>query len=114
MTNKTSESWAEMYIHDGYLLVPDIVTPQECEELKSEMVKIFRGDYECAAIPSMPENVSETEVLDRIMCVGEPHTLSPLVRRYVEHPKICEILKEIVGATSHFGMVVSSVCSLCC
>ena len=32
------------------------------------------------------------------MCVGEPHVFSPLVRRYIEHPKICEVLRVIVGA----------------
>ncbi|MDE0483185.1 MAG: phytanoyl-CoA dioxygenase family protein [Candidatus Poribacteria bacterium] len=98
MADQSSKSWAESYINDGYLLVPDLVTPQECEEIKLEMLKIFRGDYECKAIPSMPENATETEILDRIMCVGEPHTFSPLVHRYVEHPKICAVLQEIVGA----------------
>ena len=38
------------------------------------------------------------EVLDRIMCVGEPHVFSPLIRRYIEHPRICEVLRVIVGA----------------
>lgn len=98
MPHHPPKSWAEKYINDGYLMVPDVITPNECEELKSEMLKIFRGDYECDAIPSMPENATETEILDRIMCVGEPHTLSPMVRRYVEHPKICAILNQIVGA----------------
>ena len=32
------------------------------------------------------------------MCVGEPHTFSPLIQQYVEHPRICAILREIVGA----------------
>ena len=39
----------------------------------------------------MLETASEMEVLDRIMCVGEPHVFSPLVRRYIEHPTICEV-----------------------
>lgn len=79
-------------------MLPDLITQEECDDLKAEMLKIFRGDYPCEAIPPMPETVSETEVLDRIMCVGEPHVFSPLVRRYIEHPKICEVLQTIVGA----------------
>ena len=98
MPHQPSENWAETYINDGYLLVPDLVIPQECDEIKSEMLKIFRGDYECAAIPPMSKNATETEVLDRIMCVGEPHTFSLLIQQYVEHPRICAILREIVGA----------------
>ena len=94
MPHQPSENWAETYINDGY---PDLVIPQECDEIKSEMLKIFRGDYECTAIPPMSENATETEVLDRIMCVGEPHTFSPLIQQYVEHPRICAILREIVG-----------------
>ena len=66
MPHQPSENWAETYINDGYLLVPDLVIPQECDEIKSEMLKIFRGDYECTAIPPMSENVTETEVLYQI------------------------------------------------
>ena len=94
----TGRIWAKSYINDGYLMLPDVITSEECEALKAEMLKIFRGDYPCEAIPPMPETASEMEVLDRIMCVGEPHVFSPLVRRYIEHPKICEVLRVIVGA----------------
>ena len=98
MVQEQSNLWAKSYINDGYLLLPDLITSEECDDLKAEMLKIFRGDYPCEAIPPMPETAREMEVLDRIMCVGEPHVFSPLVRRYIEHPTICEILRVIVGA----------------
>ena len=77
MVQEQSNLWAKSYINDGYLLLPDIITPEECNDLKAEMLRIFRGDYPCEAIPPMPETTSEMEVLDRIMCVGEPHVFSP-------------------------------------
>ena len=47
-----SSLWAKSYINDGYLMLPDLVTPEECNDLKTEMLKIFRGDYPCEAIPA--------------------------------------------------------------
>ena len=98
MKHTSPDSFAESYVKDGYLMVPDVVSPEECDEIKDEMLRIFRGEYDCAAIPHINETATETEILDRIMCVGEPHAISPLIRKYVEHPKVCAILQEIVGA----------------
>ena len=59
--------WAKSYINDGYLMLPAVITSEECDALKAEMLKIFRGDYPCEAILPMPETASEMEVLDRII-----------------------------------------------
>ena len=72
MKHTSPASYAESYVNDGYLMVPDVVSPEECDEIKEEMLRIFRGEYNCAAIPPMDESATETEILDRIMCVGEP------------------------------------------
>ena len=45
MVQEQSNLWAKSYINDGYLLLPDIITLEECNDLKAEMLKIFRGDY---------------------------------------------------------------------
>ena len=42
--------WAKSYINDGYLMLPEVITSEECDALKTEMLKIFRGDYPCEAI----------------------------------------------------------------
>ena len=43
MHQQKSNAWAERYINDGYLMVADVITQKECDSLKSEMLKIFRG-----------------------------------------------------------------------
>ena len=43
--------WAKSYINDGYLLLLYLITPEEYNDLKAEMLKIFRGDYTCEVIP---------------------------------------------------------------
>ena len=52
MEQGQSNLWAKSYINDGYLMLPDLITSEECDTLKAEMLKIFRGDYPCEAIPS--------------------------------------------------------------
>ena len=56
MVQEQSNLWAKSYINDGYLMLPDVITSEECDALKAEMLKIFRGDYRCDAIPPMAEN----------------------------------------------------------
>ena len=55
MKKEQSHLWAKSYINDGYLMLPGLITQEECDALKAEMLKIFRGDYACDAIPPMPE-----------------------------------------------------------
>jgi len=86
------------FVNDGFLVVPDLITPQEIEELKADTVAIARGKYPNESIASAPEAQSDAELLQSILCIHQPHYISPVMGEYVRHPKICGVLSQIVAA----------------
>ncbi len=93
-----SEEQVQFYLEQGYLVVPNLVTPEEIEELREDAIAIARGKYPCPSIQPAPEDLSDEEVLQNILCIHQPHYISPVMEKYVRHPKICGVLSQIVGA----------------
>ncbi len=86
------------YVENGYLVVPDLIEADELEELKRDTVRIALGDYPCEALKPLPAGTTQDEALRSILCIHMPHYVSPLMLKYVQHPKICGVLSQIVGA----------------
>lgn len=89
---------AESYARDGYLVVPDLISPLELAELAADLVKLARGGYPATGIEPVPADQSDADALERILCIHMPHFVSPLVRRFTTHPGIAAVLGRIVGA----------------
>jgi len=88
----------DFFVENGYVAVPDVVDADELEELKSDIIKLARGGYPCDNIEPISDAVDDTEVLKSILCIHQPHFVSPVIERYVRHPKICGILSQITAA----------------
>src|SRR5262245_46341303 len=86
------------FVEQGYLAVPDLIAPAEVEELRRDVVRLARGDYGGTGIPEVPEDATDDEVVGSILCIHQPHYLSPVMEKYVRHPKICGALSQIVAA----------------
>ena len=90
------------YFENGYVLVTDVLSSRECDEIRADLVKINRGDYPCEAIqPADPNQDWETDtykLLGRYMYIGQPHSYSPTIREQITHPGICQVLDVVVGA----------------
>jgi len=86
------------FIDNGYLVVPDLVTQVERDELSADLVALARGVYPCEQLPPAPAELSDHEVLERILCLHQPHYVSPVIRRYVAHTGIVGVLSQITGA----------------
>ncbi|MBV7334863.1 phytanoyl-CoA dioxygenase family protein [Chloroflexi bacterium TSY] len=87
------------YFENGFALVNDVVTDEERNELRTELIKINRGDYLCEAIESINENEEWTDetLLGRYMYIGQPHNYSETIRKYITHPGIRRVLDVVVG-----------------
>ena len=70
----------------------------ELEELKQDLTKLARGGYPCENIKPLEAEISDADVLKRILCIHQPHYISPVMERFVRHPKICGILSQITAA----------------
>lgn len=96
--NIVSDEQVEFYLEHGYLAVPDLIPMSEIEELRQDAIFIARGGYPCESIKSIPEELCDDEVLQNILCIHQPHYISPVMQKYVRHPKICGVLSQITGA----------------
>jgi phytanoyl-CoA hydroxylase len=86
------------FVENGYLVLEGLIAPEEIEELKRDALAIARGHYECEGIKPMPAEYSDQQILEQILCIHQPHYVSPVMERYARHPKICGALSQITGA----------------
>lgn len=86
------------YLDDGYLVVPDLVGADELELLRRDTILLARGAYPCDALRPLPPGLSDQEILARLLCIHQPHQVSPVIRRFVTHRRIAGVLARLVGA----------------
>lgn len=93
-----TERQVETFVEDGFLVLEGLVTEPELDELKADTVTLARGGYPCEGIQALPDHLSDAEVLESILCIHQPHFVSPVMDQYVKHPKISGVLSQIVAA----------------
>jgi len=97
-----SQELVDAYIENGFVLVEDVILPEEQEEIKTDLAKINRGDYSCQVIDPIGWPLDDERLLGGYMYIGQPHAYSPTIRQYIAHSGLCQILDLIVGATVPF------------
>ncbi|MCS7061920.1 MAG: phytanoyl-CoA dioxygenase family protein [Anaerolineae bacterium] len=93
-----NDEQVRFFVDQGYLVVEDLVTPEELEELKRDTAFIARGGYPNPTLKPLPAEMSDAQVLRNILCIHQPHYISPVMLKYVKHPKICGVLSQITAA----------------
>ena len=86
------------YVDRGYLAIERLVGPDEVAELAADLLKLARGGYPCPGLDALPQGICDDEALGRILCIHQPHRVSPVIRRYCAHPLIAGVLRKIVAA----------------
>ncbi len=86
------------YVDDGYLAVENLIEPQELDELKADLLKVARGGYPSKQLGSVPHGLSDSDVLRRILCIHQPHRVSPVIKKYAAHPRVAGVLSQITAA----------------
>src|SRR6476619_7526275 len=78
-----SEEQVCFFVENGYLAVPDLVTMPEIEALRRDTLDLARGKYPCASLQPLPEEMPDDEALRNILCIHQPHFVSPIIERHV-------------------------------
>lgn len=94
----TSDEQVRSFVDNGFMVREGLVSPAELEELKRDMLFMARGGYPCTSLQPLPAGLSDKEALENILCLHQPHYLSPVMRRFAEHPFICSVLSRITAA----------------
>ncbi|MCC6446902.1 MAG: phytanoyl-CoA dioxygenase family protein [Armatimonadetes bacterium] len=93
-----SQDEVRSFVENGYLIVPGLVSAGEVAELVEDTVAIARGKYPGDSLKPLPDALSDAEVLKNILCIHQPHYISPVMEQYVRHPKICGVLSQVTAA----------------
>lgn len=93
-----SEQQIKTFVDEGYLTVEGLLTMDEVEEIRADTLKLARGGYPCESLRPLPETMSDREALQNILCIHQPHFISPVMEKYARHPKVCGALSQITAA----------------
>ena len=93
-----SEEEVRFFVENGYFVAPGLMSAAEVEELRRDALHIARGGYPCDTMQPLPAEMSDDEALADILCIHQPHFVSPVMLRYVKHPKICGMLSQLTAA----------------
>ncbi len=93
-----TEQQVQMFVEQGFYAAPGLITQAEAEELRQDTAAIARGRYPCPNLPALPPETTDQKVLQNILCIHQPHYISPVMLRYVQHKAVCGILSQITAA----------------
>jgi hypothetical protein len=86
------------YIDDGFVVVPDLLSADELDEIRADALTIARGGYPGRGVEPVDASVPDDEVMAKTLAIHFPHYASPVMRRYVSHPGVVDVLTAITGA----------------
>jgi phytanoyl-CoA hydroxylase len=87
----------ESFRENGYLVIEGLVSREEIEEIRTEAARICRGAYPIKGVEPVPESAPDEEAFGRYLCIHQTHKVSPLMRRYAEHPGVARVLSHLIG-----------------
>jgi ectoine hydroxylase-related dioxygenase (phytanoyl-CoA dioxygenase family) len=81
----------------GYTIIRGVLSAEEIAGLRTETLKICRGERGNFAGIEQRQEETEEQTLARYLCIHFPHKLSELVRHALKHPAIIDPLQKIIG-----------------
>ena len=93
-----SDAQVRSYVDDGFLVVEGLLSGSDLDEIAADVVRFARGDYPLAEPPPATAGSSDEEATRSVLAVHFPHWVSPVARRFVQHPGLVEVLTRITGA----------------
>jgi phytanoyl-CoA hydroxylase len=88
----------DFYHDNGYLIVPNALSPEEIEILRKETTAICRGDRgEVNNLPEMDPEDSDDAVNQRVLCIHMIHRISSIMYDALAHPVLADTLTRLIG-----------------
>ena len=85
------------YQADGFVVAERALSAAELDVLKAEAVQICRGNRGPIGGIVPEVSASDDEVMRRTLAIHFPHKASDLVRTCLAHPRVTEMLTEVIG-----------------
>jgi phytanoyl-CoA hydroxylase len=93
-----SEDDAASYRKNGFLVVPDALSPAEIDEVRKDAAAICRGYWgDVGALPDFDGTETDEEMLQQVLCIHMIHKISPVMHRYLAQRTMVEALTSVIG-----------------
>jgi len=93
-----TQEQVDHFVEQGFLVCEHLLAEQEIAELQADLLALARGRYPCEALQPLEGGITEDEALRRILCIHQPHWVSPVIEGFLKHPAIAAVLSRVVGA----------------
>lgn len=93
-----SADQVQFFVDNGYLILPSLLSSAEVEELREDTIFLAKGGYPCENLQPLPPETTAEEAQRSILCIHQPHYISPVMLKYVKHAAICGALSQITAA----------------
>ena len=88
MTAQTQATLATQFVEDGYIVVPDLVSPADLSRIVDDAQRFISGGY---PVSNLPDNGD-------VLAVHFPRWVSPMAMDMVQHDGVIDVLSQITGA----------------
>ena len=92
-----SQAQVEAFREQGFLVVEGLLGDEDVETIRSDAIKLCRGEYKSENLHPVPNAESDTAALSRYLCIHQPHHISPVMREYLAHPAVSRALARLVA-----------------
>lgn len=85
---------AAAYARDGFVVVPDALSPDDVDRLRADATRLCREhDESIGATPA----ASEAALLRRYLCLHFPHKASEVALEAMKAPAVVDVLTRVIG-----------------
>ena len=97
--DRPDAAFVEQFRRDGYAVIRDALSSAELDELRTETVRLVRGDLGGIGgnAPVIRPEDSDEDAMRRYLCIHFPHKLSGVFEKYMRQPTIVEALTGVIG-----------------
>lgn len=96
--NTQTDTEMQTYQREGYLIVPDLLSPAECAALRAESLAVCRGERGPVQGLELPRpGESEEQTMARYMVCVMLHKLDSAFAPLLRDPRIAAVLTQLIG-----------------
>lgn len=89
---------APFYQENGFVVIEDAFSESEIQAIREETTRLCRNDAgEVRGIEPAPTDMSDEEVLKRVLCIHFPHKLSSIMFDTLAQKNVVDVLTRVVS-----------------
>ena len=81
----------------GFLVVKDLLSPDEVEELREDATRLCRGKYDSENLKPVPDEMPDEEAISQYLCIHQPHHISDFMKNAVAHHGVASVLSQLIA-----------------